>query len=389
MRSTRCGEQNSTPRGSESPRSLAMAAMPSTALCGMVFHPRQANRGSQAGTGRTMFSASRSGTRPATRCRRPPAVSAAMTTFTGRTQPSRAASTSATVRARSSLGSAANPRSGSACRGLRRLSAAPSSSAITDPRAVCDDFDRRGFAFGDLDRLGPRVRGLPAVGAERLDRTVLLAAQALVEQVLGVGHGVGDAPGDRARVPEVRDAGDPRHRETDHVETVGAAIGAGQPDLLVGTGKLEEPVRVPARSGAPEAVRVPSRIQPFEPVGAGPSMAKRPTAVLPEMRDDALAPELGGETGPEEQVLGVPDRQGRPGFPSRWGACEFGGGSRRFRQGGVDARDIRADPVGRLVGRGGRRRRARRRRPRSGGRAGPRAAIPRRRPRPRSRWRGG
>ena len=61
---------------------------------------------------------------------------AAMTTLTGRTQPSRAASTSATVRARSSFGRAAKPISGSASSGLRRASAVVPSSAMTAPRAV-------------------------------------------------------------------------------------------------------------------------------------------------------------------------------------------------------------------------------------------------------------
>ncbi len=103
MRAARCGGANSTPRGVARPRALAITAMPSSpagSAYGVSCAPCHAWPGSQAGTGRRRLASARAGTWPATRCRVPPAVSAAWTTLTGSDQASRARSRSATVRER-------------------------------------------------------------------------------------------------------------------------------------------------------------------------------------------------------------------------------------------------------------------------------------------------
>ena len=79
---------------------------------GVSCQPSQSWPGSQAGTTPQRGCPGRAPARdPATRCSRPPSVSAAWTTLTGSAHRSKARSTSATVRARSRAGSAAKPRS--------------------------------------------------------------------------------------------------------------------------------------------------------------------------------------------------------------------------------------------------------------------------------------
>lgn len=95
-----------------------------------------------------------------------------------------------------------------------------------------------------LDRLGVAGGTVPdAVRAEGLHPGPR-AAQSLPVQVLVVGHGVGDGPGDRAGVAEVGDAGDAGDGEAEDVE-----LGAGEPDLLVDAGFLDVAVRVAGEDG--------------------------------------------------------------------------------------------------------------------------------------------
>ncbi len=148
-----------------------------------------------------------------------------------------------------------------------------------------------------------------AVRAKGLD-TGAGAAQAFAVQVLVVGHGVGDGPGDRAGVAEVGDAGDSGHGEADDVE-----LRAGEVDLLVDAGVLDVAVRVTGEDG--QAGRGPlAADQPAVAAGGtGPVGGEQPHGVRPEVPYRFLAPELGREPR-EQDVRGEPDTEGGPGFPT-------------------------------------------------------------------------
>ncbi len=206
-----------------------------------------------------------------------------------------------------------------------------------------DHLHLEGFLTRHLDGLG--VPGGPppgAVRAERLDAGAG-APQPLAVEVLVVGHGVGDGPGDRAGVAEVGDAGDARHGEADDVE-----LRAGQTYLLVDTGILDEPVRVAGDHRLPGDRALPRDQPAVAARGAGAVGGEQAHGVRPEAPGDVVAPQLGGEPG-EEEVRGQPHRQRGPRLP----AAGDGAGAGELRgvepvQALVDAGDVRPDPVGGL-----------------------------------------
>ncbi|CAM5638679.1 hypothetical protein SGRIM128S_01033 [Streptomyces griseomycini] len=230
--------------------------------------------------------------------------------------------------------------------------------AADDDRAAVglDDLDLDRFPARHLDGLGvpggpvplpvraERLHAVPqAPGSARAGGTPTGAPQPLPVEVLVVGHGVGDGPGDRAGVAEVGDAGDAGHGEADDVE-----LRAGQADLLVDAGVLDEAVRVPGDDRPTGDRALPGDQPAVAARGAGAVGGEQADGVRAEVGGDVLAPQLGGEAG-EEDVGGEPDREGGPGLPAAGGegrAGELGGGG--GAQPLVDARRVGPDPVGRL-----------------------------------------
>nr|MCF0101693.1 hypothetical protein [Streptomyces sp. MH191] len=196
-----------------------------------------------------------------------------------------------------------------------------------------------------LDRL--RVgRGRPpgAVRVERLD-AVRGAPQPLPVQVLVVGHGVGDGPGDRAGVREVRDARDAGDGEPEDVE-----LGAGQPDLLVDPGFLDEPVRIARDDGLSGGGTGAGDEPAVAPGGAGTVGREQPDRLRAEVPYHLLPPQLRGEAG-EQDVGAEPDAERGPGLPAAGGepgAGELGGTARPGGEPFVDALDVRPHPGGGL-----------------------------------------
>ena len=248
--------------------------------------------------------------------------------------------------------------------------------------AVAVDLEQRA-ALGGQHLDGHRV------GAAHRDGLLVAVdhvVERLLEDVLVVGHRVGDRPRHRAGVREVLDAGHAREGEPDDVERVGRVL-AGQPDLGVDARRLDHPVRVTADQR--QAARGPGTAdRPGVAARAVRRVAGEQRLVGAEHRPGAVVPELGGQAR-EQQVLGVEDGQRRPRLPRRRLEVE----PLQLRgvrvQPGVDALDERrrrrpASP------RSGRRRRAARCR-RSGPAAPrcPRRPAARRAPRRRSRWPGG
>lgn len=203
----------------------------------------------------------------------------------------------------------------------RRVAEADHGVRLVDdhrPALGLDDLDDDRVAALDLDGLGVDAGGRPAVRAQRLDAAVPVpvpvpafvgAPQPLAVQVLVVGHGVGDRPRDRAGVPEVGEAGYAGHGEPDHVE-----LGAGQPDLLVDAGRLDEPVRI-ARDECRAGGGALAGHQPAVAAGgAGAVGGEQLGVLLAEVPDDVVAPQLGGEAR-EEDVRRQPHGERRPRLP--------------------------------------------------------------------------
>lgn len=103
-------------------------------------------------------------------------------------------------------------------------------------RTADDDRAAGGLDHLDRDRIGPCHldgflvcrRGAPAVRPQCL-HGLAPAPQFLLVEVLVVGHGVGDRPGDGRGVSEVRDAGDAGNGQPDDVELrAGQAGSAGR-----------------------------------------------------------------------------------------------------------------------------------------------------------------
>lgn len=191
-----------------------------------------------------------------------------------------------------------------------------------------------------------RAEGLhPVSDSNSASASVPGPAEPLPVKVLVVGHGVGDRPGDRARVAEVGDARDARHGEADDVE-----LRAGQADLLVDAGGLDVAVGV-ARDDRPAGGGALAGDEPAVAAGgAGPVGGEQADRVRTEMAYDLLAPELGREPG-EEDVRGEPDAERGPGLPAAGGETdgrELGGAAGAFGQALVDPVDVRPDPGGRL-----------------------------------------
>src|SRR5690606_813871 len=198
--------------------------------------------------------------------------------------------------------------------------------------------------------LGVPDRPVPGpVRAERLDARAG-APQPLAVEVLVVGHGVGDGPGDGAGVAEVGDAGDAGHGEADDVE-----LRAGQVDLLVDAGVLDEAVRVAGDDRLPGDGAVPGDEPAVAAGGAGAVGGEQADGVRAEVFGDVRAPQLGGETG-EQDVGGEPAAERGPRLPAAGGeshAGELGGGAvpsgvLRGGQALVDAVHVGAHPVRRL-----------------------------------------
>ncbi|EFL40512.1 PE-PGRS family protein [Streptomyces griseoflavus Tu4000] len=185
-----------------------------------------------------------------------------------------------------------------------------------------DDLDLDRLLARHLDGLG--VPGGPPPRPVRTERLHPGAGppQPLAVEVLVVGHGVGDGPGDRAGVAEVGDAGDARHSKADHVE-----LRAGQTDLLVDARVLDEAVRVTGDDRVPGDRAVPGDQPAVAARGAGAVRGEQADGVRAEPAGDVLAPELGGEAG-EEDVGGEPHRERGPGLPAAGDEArtgEFGG----------------------------------------------------------------
>lgn len=232
-------------------------------------------------------------------------------------------------------------------------------SAVVQPlRAARDhrapvglqDLHLDGVLPGHVDRFGVPGGPVPApVRAEGLDAGPG-AAQALAVEVLVVGHGVGDGPGDRAGVAEVGDAGDAGHGEADHVELV-----AGQADLLVDAGVLDEAVRVAREERVPGDGALPGDQPAVAAGGAGAVGGEQADRLRAEVPYRLLAPELRGEAG-EQDVGGQPHGERGPGLPAAGGEAdpgELGGGTREVTltdvgEAFVDAVDVRLHPLGRL-----------------------------------------
>ncbi len=193
----------------------------------------------------------------------------------------------------------------------------------------------------------------PALGRQHLDGhrvgaahrdgllvTVDDVVEGLLEDVLVVGHRVGDRPRHLARVREVLHARDAGEGEAEHVELV-----RREPHLRVDTRRLEGPVRVtadqrPAGCGARTADR------PGVAAGAVRRVAGQQRLVGAEHGPRAVVPELGRHAR-EEEVLGVEDGQRRPRLPGRRLDVEpdqLGGRvRRRCVQPGVHTIDVRRD----------------------------------------------
>lgn len=171
------------------------------------------------------------------------------------------------------------------------------------------------------------------------------APQPLPVQVLVVGHGVGDGPGDRARVAEVGDAGDAGDGQADDVE-----LGAGEVDLLVDPWLLDEAVRVAGDDRVSGDGPFPAHQPAVAAGGRGPVGGEQPDSVGAEMPYDLLTPELGREAR-EEDVDAEPDAERGPGFPAAGGEPglrELRAAAGAFGQTLVDPVDVRPHPLRRL-----------------------------------------
>lgn len=215
--------------------------------------------------------------------------------------------------------------------------------AAGDDRAAggLDHLDLDGVAPGDRDRLGVRGGRFPAVRAERL-HPVRRPPELLAVEVLVVGHRVGDRPGHVPGVAEVRDPGDARYRQPDHV-----VLRAGEPDLLVDARAFDVPVRVAGDQGR-AGRRVLTGNQPAvaarRPRALGGEDVDRRVAELP---GDLLAPQLGREPG-EQDVHRHPDPERRPRLPllqRQPGRRELRSPRGTAGQTVVDARDVGLDPL--------------------------------------------
>lgn len=183
-----------------------------------------------------------------------------------------------------------------------------------------DDLNNHRPTAPDADGFGIDDGGFPAFGSLRLDAFAVVVAdpaQFFNEQVLVVGHRVGDGPRGVAGVREVRQARNAGKREAHNVE-----FRAGQAHLLVDARQLHEAVGVPGdqrkAAGRRRAVRGPG-------VAAGPDRsldAEQVHGVFPECPRDVGAEELVGKCG-EKDVMNQEDPERCPGEPRLGGAAGF------------------------------------------------------------------
>ncbi|MGX1131706.1 hypothetical protein RKD49_003896 [Streptomyces glaucescens] len=192
-------------------------------------------------------------------------------------------------------------------------------TARDDGTAVgLDHLHRHAFLAPHVDVLGvPGCVPPGAVGSEGLHPRPG-AAQPLLVQVLVVGHGVGDGPGDGAGVAEVGDAGDAGHGEADDVE-----LRAGQVDLLVDAGVLDPAVRVARDDGLSGDGPLAGHQPAVAAGGAGAVGGEQADGLGTEVPCGVRAPEFRGEPG-EEDVGGQPDGERGPGLPTAGGQAGLG-----------------------------------------------------------------
>ncbi|GGP81081.1 hypothetical protein GCM10010140_07420 [Streptosporangium pseudovulgare] len=210
-----------------------------------------------------------------------------------------------------------------------------------DDRAACrfDDLNLDRVAAAYRDPLDVVRHGGPAVHLPDLDPPVA-AAQPFAVEVLVVGHGVGDGPGDRAGVAEVRHARNAGEGQPGHVE-----FGAGEADLLVDPRQFEYAVRVAGDHGGPSGARVPRHRPGVAARARRPLHGEEVAGLGAQGGADVGTPQLVRE-GREEDVLNEEDAERRPGPPrvgSAAGRAELRGAG--VRQGVVDAVHVGLDPA--------------------------------------------
>jgi hypothetical protein len=170
------------------------------------------------------------------------------------------------------------------------------------------------------------------------------------EQVLVVGHRVGDRPGHVARVREVLDARRPGEREPDDVEGVVGVV-AGEPDLVVDAGRLERAVGV-APDQRKTGRRPASADGPGVAAGRQRTLVREQRGVLAESSAHTTAPQ-GRPDVCEQHLLGVEGRQWhplRPRLGAQPGGDQLGrGGGGRLGQGRVEPVDVRRHERARLL----------------------------------------
>lgn len=139
----------------------------------------------------------------------------------------------------------------------------------------------------------------------------------------------------------MREAGDAGHGQADHV-----VLGAGEPDLLVDAGRLDEPVRVAREQGGAGGGPVGVDQPAVAAGGAGAVRGEQFDRLVAERAGDVLAPQLGREAG-EEDVGRQPDAQRHPGLPGarfEAGVRELAAAAGAFGEARADPFRVRRDP---------------------------------------------
>ena len=143
-----------------------------------------------------------------------------------------------------------------------------------------DDFEIDAIAAANINGFAQDLRASP-LAFELIIQSIAVFAEALDEEILGIGIAVGHAPGHVLVVAEVENAGDAGDRVADDLE-----VGAGQVGLVVDRGRIEAAVRIAgdqrqARIGvfAGDRPGVGAGVGFVEPVGFGGGDGKLVEAV--------------------------------------------------------------------------------------------------------------